>query len=124
MGEKKFKPFTRLSGKEYSPLTIRRYSTPVLHFVAMITDDNLDSLDSVMKEIWSSMKDLPESIQEWRNLAGHMVEALLKTFTKSEGIAVIIVADKMIISSLYGDFMNHEQCRLELYSLLNFATNV
>ena len=120
-------PHTRLEGKEFSPLIIRRYSTPVLHFVAIITDDDLDSLDSVIIDCWHDEKGLeirPTTIQEFRNFAGQMSEELYVAYPKTEGIAIIIAADKMVISSLFGDFMNHEQARIELYGLLNFATQI
>jgi hypothetical protein len=114
---------TKLVGKEYSPLIIRRYSMPVLTFVAIITDDNLDDLDEVVHEFFST-HEIPNTIQGSRNLAGEISEALAKKYTKSEGIAVILQMDKMTISSLAGDAMNHLACRLELYELLNFATGV
>jgi hypothetical protein len=116
-------PHTRLSGKEYSPLIIRRYSTPVLHFVAIISDDNLDDLDYIMRQFWKK-KHRTETIQDWRNIAGQINELVNKHYKKVEGSAVVIHADKMAVSSLYGDFMNHEQCKLELYSLLNMVTQV
>jgi len=116
-------PKTKLVGKEYSPLIIRRFSTPILTFVAIISDDNLDNLDSVVNGFFD-VAELPNTIQGMRNVAGKLSEILVKSYPKTEGVAVILQADKMTISSLYGDFMNHEQCRLELYSLLNFATQV
>jgi len=117
------KPFTRLSGKEYSPLVIRRFSTPVLHWVAIITDDNLDSLDNLVRDFWKNMSEV-ESIQDWRNLAGLLVEKLVAKYEKVEGAGAIISADKILISSLYGDFMTHLGCRLELYTLLNLSNLV
>ena len=116
-------PETKLVGKEYSPLIIRRYSMPVLHFVALITDDNLDSLDDVVNGFFKK-NPIPNSIQGVRNSAGQLSEVLAKKYPKTEGVAVIIQADKCTISSLAGDFMNATPCRIELYSLLQFATNV
>ena len=119
--------FTRLEGKEFSPLVIRRYSTPILHFVAVISDDNLDDLDEVCRACWVDKEGSeirPTTIQQFRNQAGYISEQVYKKFGKSEGIAVIISADKMMISSLFGDFMVHGQCKFELYSLLNMATQV
>jgi hypothetical protein len=122
-GTQSTEPFTRLSGKEFSPLIIRRYSMPILHFVAIITDDSLDDLDSTVRGFWVDRK-MPVGIQEWRNLAGELSEVVAEHYPKTEGLAIIISADKMLISSLAGDFMCHLQCRLELYTLLNIATNV
>lgn len=116
-------PNTKLVGKEYSPLIIRRYSMPVLMFVALITDDNLDSLDDVVNGFFKK-NPIPNSIQGVRNSAGELSEVLAKKYPKTEGVAVIIQADKMTCSSLAGDFMNATPCRIELYSLLQFATNV
>jgi len=115
---------TKLTKKEWSPLVIRRYSLPVLMFIAIITDDNLDDLDEIVTKFQKEYKVFPKTIQEIRNYAGALNERLQTYYSKSEGVAVIIQADKMTVSSLAGDFMNHEQCRLELYLLLNFATQV
>lgn len=116
-------PKTKLVGKEYSPLIIRRYSMPVLMFVALITDDDLDSLDDVVNKFLLE-NSLPNTIQGVRNQAGELSEVLATKYPKTEGVAVIIQADKMTCSSLAGDFMNATPCRIELYSLLQFATNV
>jgi len=119
----KNKPNTKLVGKEYSPLIIRRYSLPILTFVALITDDNLDSLDDVVNGFFDQAE-LPNTIQGMRDVAGKLSEILTKKYPKTEGAAVILQADKMTISSLAGDFMNHHQCKMELYFLLNFGTQV
>lgn len=116
-------PNTQLIGKEYSPLIIRRYSLPILTFVALITDDNLDSLDDVVNGFFDETK-LPNTIQGMRDVAGKLSEILTEKYPKTEGAAVILQADKMTISSLAGDFMNHGQCKMELYFLLNFGTQV
>lgn len=115
----------RLEGKEYSPLVLRRYSTPFLHWVAVICDSDLSRLDEVVTGEWArfAMPDAP-SIQDMRNLCGSLCERVSRSFANIEGVAVILSADKMLVSSLYGDFMVHAQCRLELYSLLYLSTNV
>lgn len=119
----KAEPRQRLSGKEYSPLVVRRYSMPFLHWVAVITDDNLDLLDFWVEEFWA-MGPAQTTIQDMRNLAGALGDAIVVNLPRVEGVAVILSADKMLVSSLAGDFMVHEQCRLELYSLLNLSTQV
>ena len=116
-------PNTKLVGKEYSPLIMRRYSLPILTFVALITDDNLNDLDDVVNGYYNS-RELPNSIQGMRDVAGILSEVLIAKYPKTEGVAVIIQADKCTISSLAGDFMNATPNRIELYALLNFATNV
>lgn len=117
------KPKTKLVGKEYSPLIIRRYSMPVLHFVALITDDNLDNLDDVVGGFFKK-NPIPNTIQGVRNSAGQLSEVLAKKYPKTEGVAVILQVDKMTVSSLAGDFMNHTSCRIELYNLLTYVTGV
>ena len=116
-------PLTRLAGKEYSPLAIRRYSMPFLHWVAIISDDDLGSLDSIVTGFWATHP-ATETIQDIRNAAGRLQELIIAAFPRLEGCAVIMSADKLLVSSLAGDFMVHEQCRLELYSLLNLSTQV
>ena len=118
-------PTTRLAGKEYSPLVIRRYSMPFLHWVAIITDDDLTLLDHAVGAYWGGRNwTLPDTIQDMRNLAGGLQAAIQDHFHKTEGCAVILSADKMLVSSLAGDFMVHAQCRLELFALLNLSTQV
>lgn len=113
----------KLTNKESSPLIIRRYSLPVLMFVALISDDDLDNLDEMMS-LFQKQNPFPETIQLIREWAGKLNSHIQCWYPNSEGVAVIVQADKMTVSSLAGDFMNHLQCRLELYSLLNFVTQV
>jgi len=104
------KTYTKLIDKHYSPLVIRKvthYGFPI--YVALITDDDLSDLDE--KIITFMEKNKAEGwinqIQTLRNLAGAMTEYLNNTYGKAEGVAVIFYVDKMFISSLHGDFMNH-----------------
>jgi len=120
------KGYTKLVKKEYSPLTIRKYcyfGFPC--FVALITDDNLEYLDRSVVEYFSNFKDESlNNIQLLRNLVGGLTERLREIYPKVEGIAVIIFPDKAAISSLWGDFMNHLHCRMELYMLINTMWNL
>jgi len=119
--------FTRLTEKAYSPLVIRKYTKfgfPI--FVGIITDDNLDTLDIVVvlfllerTDLWKS-----DSLQDKRDLAGMLSEELTKRFQSTEGVAVTFYIDKAVISSLFGDFMNHAQCKYEYYTLLHMSTNI
>lgn len=120
------RPHTRLAGKEFSPMILRRYSMPFLHWIAIISDDDLDELDSIAIKFWEDQHRSWEGagIQMMRNIAGKLSEIVMKNFGKIEGCGVILSADKMLVSSLAGDFMVHEQCRLELYSLLNLSSQV
>lgn len=119
--------FTKLVDKHYSPLVIRKFTHwgfPI--YVGLITDDNLSDLDSFIvafmhqheTEYWVN------DIQKLRNLAGLLTEKLNKNYAKAEGVAVIFYVDKMFISSLHGDFMNHTSCRIELYGLLTMSIGV
>lgn len=119
--------FTKLVDKHYSPLVIRKFTHwgfPI--YVGLITDDNLSDLDSFIvafmqqheTEYWVN------DIQKLRNLAGLLTEKLNKHYAKAEGVAVIFYVDKMFISSLHGDFMNHTSCRIELYGLLTMSIGV
>jgi hypothetical protein len=100
-----------------------RFGIPI--YVAIITDDNLDTLDKIIDDFLTEkrIKDA-KNIQEFRNIAGGLTEHLYESYSKIEGAAVIMSADKCMISSLYGDFMTHAQCRLELFSLLNMSCHV
>jgi len=126
-GKVKSRPHTRLVDKHYSPLVIRkitRYGFPI--YVGLITDDDLSDLDDIILGYMETHKQegWVNDIQAIRNLAGGMVEYLVCRYSKVEGVAVVLAVDKAIISSLYGDFMNHHQCRTEFFALLNFSTDV
>lgn len=118
---------TRLTEKQHSPLIIRKitkFGFPI--YVAIITDDNLDDFDQtiigVIKPRIAKWKG--DSIQDHRNLTGVLVDALVERYGKTEGVAVIFSIDKTLISSLYGDFMTHPACRVELFGLLNMSCHV
>jgi len=116
---------TKLVGKEYSPLTVRKYTNlvggvPV--FVALITDDDLTSLDDVVHTFavnYFKERGAPRSLQDFRSFAGALTEHLAVTYPRSEGVAVVVFPDKAAVASLWGDFMNHLHCRMELYFLIN-----
>lgn len=119
---------TSLTNKHSEPLIIRKYQYPYGFpvYVALICGSDLSNLDELhgeyVKQYWTSEK---KSIQNLRNYFGNMNKYFLDKYKeKIEGVAVIAFADKLVISSLWGDFMTHLQCRLELYSLLNMTTNV
>jgi len=119
--------FTRLTEKSFSPLVIRKYTKfgfPI--FVGIITDDDLDALDSIVIDFIKKKKNLwtSDSIQDKRQLAGLLSERITQVFLKTEGVAVTFYIDKACVSSLFGDFMNHFQCKFEYYSLLMMSTNI
>lgn len=118
---------TRLAGKELSPLTVRKYTNlpglgglPV--FVALITDDGLNTLDEHVIDFTSKhvVRYGPASNLQWfREYAGQLTEHLAHSYPRAEGVAVIIFPDKAAVASLRGDFMNHLHCRMELYAIIN-----
>lgn len=118
--------FTKLVDKQYSPLVIRKYTHwgfPI--YVGLITDNDLTDLDKVCTEFIRTNIDLwSNNIQRLRNFAGLFCDHLNKVYEKTEGVAVVFYVDKCFISSLFGDFMNHESCRIEFYGLLNMSTGV
>lgn len=121
------KAFTRLTEKAHSPLIIRKitkFGFPI--YVGIITDDNLDTIDNVIVEFMKENIDRwkSDSIQDKRNLAGELSDRLVEVFERTEGLAITLYIDKTCISSLFGDMMNHHQCKLEYYLLLNMGTNV
>lgn len=119
--------FTKLVDKHFSPLVIRkitRYGFPI--YVGIITDDDLSDLDRVALSFMEAHRNdgWVNQIQKVRNLAGAMTDYLVETYEKAEGVAVIFYVDKMFVSSLHGDFMNHTACRIEFYTLLQMSTGV
>ena len=127
MDTKKNEVFTKLVDKHYSPLVIRKYTHwgfPI--YIALITDDDLSDLDNFIVQFMNKHKDSGwvNNIQKIRDFAGFLTESLNDHYKKAEGVGVIFYVDKMFISSLYGDFMNHGSCRAELYSLLHMTTSV
>ena len=114
---------SKISNKHYSPLVIRRYATDFgVMFVGIISDDDLNRLDEIILPVVK--KSVVKTIEEARTLTGKVCEMLKITFTKVEGVAVVSYFDKLMVSSLWGDFMNHESCRIELYELINVMTKV
>lgn len=119
--------FTSLVNKHFSPLIIRKYTHwgfPI--YIGLIVDEDLENLDKIIVGFMKEHKDSGwvDNIQKIRNLAGELTEHLVKTYETSEGIAVVFYVDKMFVSSLHGDFMNHLSCRVEFYGLLNMSTGV
>jgi len=118
---------SRLNGKEHSPLIIRKFTAwgfPM--YVGIIADHTMDELDSFVKEFIDQNRTMwdSRSIQDKRNLAGMLTEAICKKWHPVEGVAVVFYVDKMMVSSLFGDFMSHTSCRIEFYGLLNMMCHV
>jgi hypothetical protein len=121
------KVFTKLVDKHYSPLVIRKYTHwgfPI--YVGLITDNDLTDLDTIVVDYMKvhAAEGWVNNIQSLRDMAGHFTEYLNTVYDKTEGVAIVFYVDKCFISSLHGDFMNHESCRIEFYGLLNMSTGV
>lgn len=125
------KPVTQLLQKNFSPMIIRKYMSfgwPL--FVAVICDLDLSSLDdAVIYFVKKNDPKLLNGIQDFRNFCGKLSQYVIDEYDgikygSVEGVAVIGYWDKIICSSLYGDFMTHTSCRIELFSLLNMLPHV
>jgi hypothetical protein len=124
---------TKLLDKNYSPMIIRKYTRlgfPL--YVHLICDSNLDDLDTIVHDCIDVCREkgiLSNSIQSLRNFTGILSDTI-NTYYDSmkrgcvESLGIIFYADKMIISSLQGDCMNHESCRQELYDCLQLMTKI
>ncbi len=127
----KAEPVTQLLEKNHAPMIIRKYQSfgwPL--FIALICDQDLGKLDDIVMEYVKrhNPKHL-NNIQDLRNFAGGLSDHVLEfyhdiKFGSVEGVAVVAYWDKCFCSSLYGDFMTHGQCRLELFTSLNMMTNI
>ena len=124
---------TKLLDKNYSPMIIRKYTRigfPL--YVHMICDYNLDDLDNLVHDCIDTCRTqgvLSNSIQSLRNFTGILSDHLNSYYDGKkrgcvESLGIIFYADKMIISSLQGDCMNHESCRQEMYDCLQLMTKI
>jgi hypothetical protein len=127
----KLEPVTQLLEKNKAPMIIRKYQSfgwPL--FIAIICDLDISSLDEcVMYFVRKNDPNDLNGIQEIRNFCGNLSDYVIKEyndvkFGSVEGVAVIAYWDKCVCSSLYGDFMNHTSCRIELFSLLNMLPHL
>lgn len=124
---------TKLLDKNFSPMIIRKYTRigfPL--YIHMICDANLDDLDELVHDCIDFCRAnniLSNSIQSLRNFTGILSDWINEYYDKKkrgcvESLGVIFYADKMIISSLQGDCMNHESCRQEMYDCLQLMTKI
>jgi len=124
---------TKLLDKNFSPMIIRKYTRlgfPL--YVHLICDYSLSDLDNVVHDcidLCTSNGILENDIQSLRNFTGILSDTINKHYDKKkrgcvESIGIIYYVDKMIISSLQGDCMNHNSCRQELYDSLNLMTKI
>ena len=123
------KNLTKLMEKNFSPMTIRKYTKwgfPM--FIGIITDNDIHDIDEVVVNFMETPKNLErwknDNLQDKRNLCGELSDTIVSYYGKTEGLAVTFSIDKSFISSLFGDFMNHFQCKFEYYTMLNMSTNI
>lgn len=121
---------TRLLGKNYSPLIVRKYQMygwPL--FVSLICDVSLSDLDKVVYDFTENYGKIKDDIQSARNYTGELSECILNHYNQKkrgsvEGVAILYYIDKCFISSLYGDFMVHASCKQELYAIINTLPHI
>lgn len=120
---------TRLLDKHYSPLIVRKYQMagwPL--YVALICDVSLSDLDNLVHTFSKPGKYI-DDIQWVRNFCGGLCDCLVEHYSNIklgcvEGVAVLWYVDKMFVSSLYGDYMTHGSCKLELYQIINTLPHI
>jgi hypothetical protein len=124
---------TRLLDKNYSPLIVRKYMLegwPM--YIGMICDQSLSDLDSLVLTITEecgSMGMFTNDIQSLRNVTGMISDGIVTHYNLVkkgcvEGVAVLWYTDKTFISSLWGDFMTHLSCKLELYAIIQTLPHI
>lgn len=124
---------TRLLDKNFSPLLIRKYQMsgwPL--YIGIICDANLNDLDKVIYKIDEQAKNLGflnGNIQDLRNYCGYMNNEIVNHYNKiktgvCEGVICCFYQDKTFCSSAYGDFMTHNKCAMEFYSILQMLPHI
>jgi hypothetical protein len=121
---------TRLLDKNYSPLIVRKYQ---MHgwplFIALICDVSLSDLDNLVHGFTKAYGSKEDDIQWVRNYCGALSQHLVDTYEAVkpgcvEGVAVLWYVDKMFVSSLFGDFMVHSSCKMELFSIIQTLPHI
>ncbi len=121
---------TRLLNKHFSPAIIRKYNTlgfPL--YIHIICDQDLSDLDQIVNKFIDGIELDDNNIQDFRDFAGSLSQTIIQHYNGRkagcvESVGVIFYADKMMVSSLYGDVMNHAQCRNELYQSIMIMTQI
>ncbi len=124
---------TRLLDKNWSPLIVRKYQMegwPM--YIGIICDANLNDLDTVVYDSMEFIKSkgfVNGTIQGIRNACGMLSGKIVSHYNQvkrgvAEGVIVCWYVDKCFVSSAYGDFMTHEKCAGEFYSILNMLPHI
>ena len=133
MGVDDSKVATRLFEKNYSPMIVRKYQMegwPL--FISLICDISLSDLDQVVHKTMDEFKNgkpMPQDIQAVRNACGFLSDRIIQHYDGIkkgcvEGVAVLWYVDKNFCSSMWGDYMVHLSCKLELYSIINTLPHI
>jgi hypothetical protein len=124
---------TRLLDKNWSPLIVRKYQMkgwPM--YIGFICDANLNDMDQVVNKIIKEADELEftnGTIQGTRNTCGLLSDRIVEHYNSikegvAEGIIVCWYVDKCFVSSAYGDFMTHEKCAMEFYSIVKTLAHI
>jgi hypothetical protein len=121
---------TKLLDKHYSPLIVRKYMVqgwPM--YIGMICDENLSSLDSLVNSALERIGEHERDLQTLRNVTGYISDFIIEHYNGIrkgcvEGVAVLWYVDKCFIASLWGDFMTHASCKMELYQIVNTLPHI
>lgn len=121
---------TKLIDKNYSPMVVRK-SMPEgwPMYIGIICDYSLSDLDSLIAKALREFGKPVHDLQVLRNLTGFISEYIIEYYNGKkagcvEGVAVVWYTDKCFISSLWGDFMTHLSCKLELYQIINTMPHI
>jgi hypothetical protein len=124
---------TRILEKHYSPMIVRKYQIfGWICWVGIICDCNLNDIDKVTYDLVGQAEELgfkDGTIQGSRNFAGFLTDGVVNHYNaikrgSCEGVAVVLSWDKIFVSSLFGDFMTHYPCKMELYQIINTMPHV
>ena len=118
---------TNLISKHYSPLSIFKTCYETMDVVVgIIADPNLDELVDITNMVLHKSCNVINygTVQGLRDVSGVLSETITKYYNSKkantvEGVGIIIRKGNILISNLYGDFMNHLSCRVEFYELAN-----
>ena len=124
---------TRLLDKNWSPLIVRKYQMkgwPM--YIGIICDANLNDLDTVVNKVMKKADELEftnGTIQGTRNAVGLLSDGIIDHYNEikegvCEGVIVCWYVDKCFVSSAYGDFMTHNKCAAEFYSIVNTLPHI
>ena len=104
----------------------------VKEFYYNILDVSLSDLDQVVNGVMKKYETeglIKQDIQAIRNITGLLSDHIIAHYDSIkpgcvEGVAVLWYVDKTFISSLWGDFMTHMSCKMELYQIINTLPHI